>query len=337
MTGGKKRTVLILGIVFLLFIAVFIVRKLGREIPSEELGDFKIIGYLPTWHEELYGGNLNAEIPFDRLTHINYAFAIPTEEGTILEFENPKLVKKLVRTAHKNQVKILLSVGGWSYKGEVLSEVFKEATITREKAEYLASNIIEVVKEYHFDGVDVDWEYPNEETTNQYAYFMEVLGTSLKKEKKLFTAATTGFSKSAECQPDSVVELLDWINVMAYDMDMEGDHARFEDMVAFAQYWIQTRKVSPSKVVIGVPFYARPDGFSYREIVNADVENAKKDQTIYEETTIYYNGLATMREKTIWAYDNLSGIMIWEVLQDTTEEETSLLEKIYQTAKEQAR
>lgn len=336
MTGKRRRTMLIFGIVFLLLVLVvfivFVARKLKRERPAEELGEFKIIGYLPDWYE-----NGAEEVPYDRLTHINYAFAIPTTEGRILEFKNPQLVKKLVKEAHSNQVKILLSVGGWSYEENLLRDVFKEATLTKERADVLAENIVKVVKQYDFDGADIDWEYPDEETSEQYAYFMEVLGASLKEEKKLFTAATSGFHEIGKYQPDSTIEALDWINVMAYDIDMEGEHATYEDMVSFAEYWIQTREVERRKVVIGVPFYARPGGTSYQQIVETDPVNAKRDQTTFEGVTIYYNGLNTMRKKTIWAYENLSGIMIWEVLQDSGEAKTSLLETIYQTAKEQRR
>ncbi|MBE5961411.1 MAG: hypothetical protein E7256_08495 [Lachnospiraceae bacterium] len=329
MTGKRKRTMLIFSIVFLLLaVTAVIVTKLAKEVPSKKLKDFKIIGYLPDWYEDCY-----KDVPYDRLTHINYAFAIPTREGTILKFKDPEQVKNLVRKAHRNQVKILLSIGGWSYQGAVLSDVFKEATLTKEKAEYLAFNIVKTVTEYNFDGADVDWEYPNEETMNQYAYFMKVLGDALRKEEKLFTAATTGFSESAKYQPDSVVKKLDWINIMAYDMDMEGDHANYEDMISFAAYWTKTRKADPGKVVIGVPFYARPDGYSYRHIVEKNPEDSNKDQTVYEGVTVYYNGLNTIRKKTEWACENLSGIMIWEVLQDSEEEEYSLLEEMYQTAK----
>ena len=47
----------------------------------------------------------------DVLTHIAYAFAIPTGQQTA-PLENPETAVRLIEDAHKNQVKVLLAVGG---------------------------------------------------------------------------------------------------------------------------------------------------------------------------------------------------------------------------------
>ena len=51
----------------------------------------------------------------------------------------------------------MLAVGGWSYNGILLEDVFKQATETEEKRKKLVDSIMELCEEYQFDGIDLDW------------------------------------------------------------------------------------------------------------------------------------------------------------------------------------
>ena len=75
--------------------------------------DFKVIGYLP-------GRSVDTKaIPFQRLTHINFAFAIPAKNGGGLDaLRNADKLKALVKKAHQNGVKVFISIGGWSIGDE---------------------------------------------------------------------------------------------------------------------------------------------------------------------------------------------------------------------------
>lgn len=68
--------------------------------------NFKVVGYLPTW-----AGNVS-QVQFSRLTHINYAFLIPTSSGGYQPIENPSKLSSMVTAAHAAGVKALISVGG---------------------------------------------------------------------------------------------------------------------------------------------------------------------------------------------------------------------------------
>ena len=43
---------------------------------------------------------------------------------------------------------------------------------------------------------------------------------------------------------------------------------------------------------------------------------------------VYYNGVDTIVEKAQYAKENLGGIMIWELTQDTSDPDRSLLQAI---------
>ena len=87
-----------------------------------------------------------------------------------------------------------------------------------------------------------------------------------------------------------------------------------------------------SKVVLGVPFYERPNWASYADIVNANSANAYNDSAVINGTTVYYNGINTMSQKAKFAAENAGGIMIWEISQDTTNSNLSLMNAIYNSA-----
>src|SRR5690606_15775345 len=92
-------------------------------------------------------------------------------------------------------------------------------------------------------------------------------------------------------------------------------------------YWLG-RGLPASKAVLGVPFYARPSWNSYRNLV---ASGADPNSDTYNGD--YYNGLTTIRQKTQLAADRASGIMIWELSQDTNDNiAISLLNAIHDEA-----
>jgi GH18 family chitinase len=66
---------------------------------------------------------------------------------------------------------------------------------------------------------------------------------------------------------------------------------------------------------MGVPFYGRGPGRggAYRQLL---AQGADPQADVYD--SIYYNGIKTMRQKTRLAMERGSGIMIWEISEDTT-------------------
>src|SRR5215216_4094703 len=52
-------------------------------------------------------------IPYDKLTHINYAFLTPQADGTFNPINNGWKLKKIVKVAHEHHVRVCISIGGW--------------------------------------------------------------------------------------------------------------------------------------------------------------------------------------------------------------------------------
>ncbi len=309
---------------------------IDASLPKDtELTDFKVVGYYPSWKP----GKLQS-VDFSIITHICYAFAIPTADGSLRDLENPETARALIKSAHANKAKVLLSIGGWSYNDTPLENVFMEATSSEEKIERFADNIAAMCREYGFDGIDMDWEHPRVDGTSakQYETLMLTLSKKLRAKDKLLTAAVLSGATAdgniyydAAAHTNAVLNAVDFINIMAYDGGDGERHSPYQFAVNCAIYWKETRGLPAHKVVLGVPFYARPSWADYGTILESVPDAHSKDHCTYNGMEAYYNGVDTIADKTAYAMENLGGIMIWELTQDTANTEKSLLQTIGKT------
>ncbi len=295
------------------------------------------MGYYPSWEP----GKINT-IQYNNLTHINYAFAIPTSDGSLLPLENASAATQIIQKAHQNGVKVLLAVGGWSYNGTPLESTFMSATETPDKIVKFGNAIVAMAKQYGFDGVDMDWEHPRTDgdSKNRYESLMVYLRSKLNENNMLLTAAVlSGVTPDgviywdSAAQTDTVISVVDWFNVMAYDGGDGARHSSYDFAVMSAKYWRDTRRMPASKVVLGVPFYGRPSWATYAEILQANPNAYNTDVSMINGMEAHYNGIPTIKAKTQWACDNVGGIMMWELSQDTTDLSKSLLNAIGETVR----
>lgn len=287
----------------------------------EKRENFKVVGYFPSWKEK------TETIQYDVLTHINYAFAIPTAEGGLLPLENPQIAQKIIRDAHKNGVKVFLAVGGWSHNEIPLEPTFVSATENETKLNAFADAIVAMCDEYGFDGVDMDWEHPRVDgnSSRQYEALLVELAKRLHAEgKQLSSAVLSGVTADGNVYYDSAahtdkaLKAVDWINVMAYDGGDGDRHSAYDFAVNCGNYWNKTRGLAPEKVILGVPFYARPSWAAYSDILAAVPEAWSQDNVNYNGMDAWYNGIETIEKKTEYALENLGGVMIWEISQDAS-------------------
>lgn len=282
--------------------------------------EFRIVGYVTD------GETVISQIQFDKLTHINYAFVLPNEDGTFETIANPWKLEEVVKQAHRRGVKVLISVGGWGFDPE-----FEQLAAAPETRARLVEGLMAFVEQYDLDGVDIDWEYPGPEPESaaNFVQLMAELDARLQPQGKLLTAAVVAVGATGEGVRADVFERVDFLNLMAYD-GSEGHHSSYEYAETALNYW-SARGLPREKMVLGVPFYSRPTLVTYRKIIQADPQAAQADEWTYHGSTVYYNGLATMQRKTELAMQRASGIMIWTLAYDTSDD-TSLLNAIHQTA-----
>jgi GH18 family chitinase len=267
-------------------------------------------------------------VPYEKLTHINYAFVIPNSDGSLNPIANGWKLKELVKYAHENDVKVLASVGGWGWDLEFEALAAGPASRAR-----FIDALDQFAQEYTLDGIDIDWEYPGpgQESADNYVTLMRELKARFEPQGKLLTTAVVALGSHGDDVLPEVFEIVDFMTIMAYDGDGQN-HSPYEYALQALDYW-SGRGLPKDKMVLGVPFYGRPSEATYRALVENDPSAARKDASNYLGSMVYYNGIPTIQAKTELALQRGSGIMIWELSQDTLDE-TSLLNAIFQKIRE---
>lgn len=256
-------------------------------------GPARIVGYFISWG--VYDRDYHvAEIPAQRLTHVNYAFANLADDGTCILGDPYADVERLYDGDDPNQplkdnfnqllklkqqhphLRTLISVGGYTW-----SSNFSPVAATEQGRKHLAATCVQFMRDYGFDGIDVDWEYPSGPADKvNFTLLLAALRAELDQaeledsaEYLLTIAAPAGLQNIANLELDKIPQHLDWVNLMGYDFtgpwmpttglnaplytpaDDPDPGAGLSDHAAVGAYL--QGGVPPDKLVLGVPFYGR--------------------------------------------------------------------------------
>lgn len=283
---------------------------------AQAQSNFKVIAYYPTW-----SGNIN-EIQYDKLTHINYSFALPTATGGLQPFYDGQRLASLVSQAHAHDVKVLIAIGGWNNGDD---SAFASMASRSDYRQTFVQSVVSFINQYNLDGVDIDWEYPESGSeANNFTLLMQSLSAEMHSRGKLLSAAVTATDFPGSVNT-TVINAVDYLNLMVYDL---GDpHSPYSAAENAMVYWRNQEGLPQEKAVLGVPFYSRSGGVyrAYKDIIAQYGSNAA-----YQEYTggLDYNGIPTIQAKAQLSLDVGGGIMFWELSQDTLDG-TSLLSAIW--------
>jgi chitinase len=316
--------------------------------PAENSSKYRVVGY---WDGSLAPEN----VMFNRLTHIMYAFANPSTEGTI-DPPGPD-VTKLIDATHRANKRILLSTGG----GGDPAMATRLADIVGNPAvrQAFVSNLVTQLLTYHYDGVDLDWEGPtNAADMDNEISLVKELHDSLHAANPnwLLTMAVPDNDYWGKWHDfTSLTPYVDWFNAMTYDYhgswsSHSGHNAPlFSPSVSLCtdgsadegiRYLSQTRGIPRDKLVLGLAFYGKEFratklygtqlGTGY--ILYPEVTNNLKNGWIYywdEVSQVPYlvdpsnsaidtfDDPKSLARKCDYAKENnLSGVMIWALGQD---------------------
>lgn len=259
-------------------------------------------------------------IPYDKLTHINYSFLIPNPDGTFAILNNAWKLEEIVESAHKQNVRVSIAVGGWGWDSQ-----FEEMAASPAARTAFVKNLKDVVDQYQLDGVDIDWEYPDPgQSAQNYLALMQELRAALP-DKLISTAVISYGDDTGLGIPDESFELVDYVNVMTYDGNI---HASMEEFEQGIKYWSE-RGVQKEKLNIGAPFYSRPSEVSFSKLVQFNPAAAQADSFEYNGSPERYNGIPAIQAKTKIALQKTGGIMFWALDHDA-QGEFSLVNAIYE-------
>ncbi|PSL46409.1 GH18 family chitinase [Chitinophaga niastensis] len=290
---------------------------------AKEPGKPVIIGYVGG-----YRGLVNVtQIAAQKLTHINYAFVNVLHNRAVLSNENTDTVnlRLLNKLKEKNpDLKILISVGGWSWSAN-----FSDAVLTDTSRKAFAVSAVDIIRKYGLDGVDIDWEYParpgedgnvyRPEDKQNFTLMFAALRAELDKlqrethRQKLLTTAVGGFVGFLETtEMGKAQQYLDYINLMTYDF--------YSDKIADHHTNLYTSAVNPSgksadkavkayvaagvpvnKLVMGIAFYGRR--FKMADTSGNGLggkivsQSFGKGYTYTKDSLVNYNGFYAYRDE----------------------------------------
>lgn len=293
----------------------------------------KVVGYLQRW------GDLS-KVQYDKLTHINYAFVVPTATGELewlagTDEEEQQALNSLVSRAHEEGVAVLISVGGW-YIGDGGGDDSRFVALAgdAEARHTFVDNLVAFINRYGMDGVDIDWEFPDSTVeANHFEELMQELHAAMQSpvkfndnKTKLLTAAVSPENYYGQWVTPAISNTVDFLNIMAYEKG-GVDHSPYTYAVEALDYWINIRGFPKEQIILGIPFFAKNNSVtpslykSYSAIID---EIPDLDPNIDNVTGYYFNGINTVKDKTRYAIDNSGGVMIWSIEQDSSAEKSLL-------------
>ncbi|KAI0047878.1 carbohydrate-binding module family 5 protein [Auriscalpium vulgare] len=251
--------------------------------------------YFTNWG--IYGANFQpTSIIPSTLTHVLYAFAdVTASTGSIFLTDSYADEQKhfagdswdepgnnlygclkqlyLLKLANRN-LKVLLSIGGWTYSQD---GHFSFVTSPSLRATFVSS-AVQLIQDYGFDGVDLDFEYPADSAQGQgfASLFTELRAafTQLQAQKgdsqpyQITVAVSAGSANYANIVVPQIDSAITYWNLMAYDY--AGSWLTFADNQAnlyggartnvstdAAVKWYLSQGATASKINMGIPLYGR--------------------------------------------------------------------------------
>ncbi|UPM44131.1 glycosyl hydrolase family 18 protein [Halocatena salina] len=200
----------------------------------------RIVAYWMQW-AQYDRGYVPADIPFEDITHLQYAFMRPEQDGSISgvgdsygqRYLFPESWHDVTTIADLNEqhpdVTFLISIGGWND-----SENFSDAALTESSRQTFADECVRIIRDGGVDGVDIDWEYPgggghpdNTVRDGDQERFtlllqavrdaLDVAGQEDGTEYHLSTAMSADPETASGLEHGTLSSLLDFTSIMTFD------------------------------------------------------------------------------------------------------------------------
>src|SRR5579859_673613 len=225
-----------------------------------------VVAYFPIWARN--SGYSENDIDFNVVTDVAHFAVTPRPDGTIQipdwgPFPDPALIVKTQAAG----ARIVLVVGG---DDEAARAGFSGLAAHESTRQEFVSDLLRLVDANGYDGVDLDWEFPNSAADrDNLTALIAALRAALGPNRSLSLAAAPTDYRGQWLDVAAIVPDLTWFSSMTYDMGGAGwshyadDNAALhpgrpgEDNVADSVAYYLGRGVPAEKLLIGLPFFGQ--------------------------------------------------------------------------------
>lgn len=310
----------------------------------------KVVGYLPAYKGLLENTKTDQ---LKQLTHLNIAFLNPDKSGSFIhknqftctytklqQLLTKKELLATIRLAQQENVLVSFSLGG-----AIIPQCGGDwrALLVPDKQQLIVDNLLALVDEFNLNGIDIDLESQllmSVISDQNFLPVIQALSKALKARGKILSAATGSYIGGM--MPVETLAYFDYVSLMSYDAigptwgTAGVEHATLKQSEQDIKLWLE-RGLTPEQLVLGLPFYGYGFGkykatYTFAQIINefgkASAEHNLIGNACAECDYVTYNGTVVLRTKIDLALTYGSGVMIWEISQDS--DQLSLLTIINQ-------
>ncbi|XP_023290095.1 mucin-17 [Orussus abietinus] len=276
-------------------------------------------------------------------THLIYAFGGFTKDNTLKPFDKYQDIEKGGYAkfnglkSYNKDLKTMLAIGGWNEGSSRFSPMVAEPRRRRE----FVKNAVKFLRQNHFDGLDLDWEYPafrdggKPRDKDNYADLVEELREEFERENSKTGRPRLQLSMAVPAGVEYLEkgydiprlnDHLDFFNVLSYDyhsafepavnhhaplLPLEEDNEYNYDSeltIDHSVNYLLKNGASPEKIVLGIPTYGR--SYTLYNDESTDLGSPADGPGVEGDAT---------REKGYLAYyeicENVGNSDDWEVVQ----------------------
>lgn len=253
----------------------------AHEVGAHGSYNPRVFGYFQRGADEdtTYGP---ADVPYSSLTHLSSFSLAPESDGTVVLSDSYQddLLTEFMNYDDENTV-FQLTVHDGYYNGN-----FSDAASTQTRRERFARTAVDHVVNYGFDGLDLDWEFPDgrirdddpQNFTALLAECRQELDDRMGAWTELSYAGAADESRIDTYEVDKHDNYVDFINVMTYNYHGQWSNDTNFNSPLYSppedpdgqqnwnashsmEYWA-SKPIAKSKLVMGAPFY----GWAYQGV-----------------------------------------------------------------------
>jgi GH18 family chitinase len=224
---------------------------------------------------------------------------------------------KEIKRLHKEAKSKAKLIAGFAHMDEPMTTAVANPDTRRSLARNMAAWAIE----RGYDGIDIDWEYPDTwEQWQHLGYFIADL-----REELSGTAMSISIASSVTYKVPNywTTDQLDFLMTMSYD-DLADQHSSMQRFQGDANKCLNDFHMPKQRIVVGLPFYSNQQGtlttqYGYSQIIAwyprmKPSENVfrSKNQDGSDGPMHSFNGPDLIAEKCRWLKQaKFGGVMIW--------------------------